>query len=171
MPDGGEGGSGSSSWVTSFCSPTGDRSLRSRLVYTEAAGNGGAYNYFLCRGRQEGTCDLPYLPVSEVEEMTARRFGAEQVDREFIDTIRAGVDEVLGETQQADIAMRANLAKQLKKLDVREERLLDLASDGELSTPKLKARLQTTALERGQVQERMGRTDADLARGAQTILV
>jgi site-specific DNA recombinase len=153
-----------------FCQRCHRAGRRSRLVYTEAAGNGGAYNYFLCRGRQEGTCDLPYLPVTEVEEMAARRFGAEQTDREFIDVIRTGVDEVLAESQEADIVMRANLAKQLKKLDVREERLLDLASDGELSTPKLKARLQTLALERGQVQERMERTDADLARGAQTIL-
>ena len=40
----------------------------SRLSYTEARGRSGRrYGYFLCRGRQDGICDLPYLPADGVE--------------------------------------------------------------------------------------------------------
>ena len=45
---------------------------RSRFVYTEAKGKGGTYAYYLCRGRQDGHCDMPYLPVSLVEDYVER---------------------------------------------------------------------------------------------------
>lgn len=39
-----------------------------RFVVMRAEGNGGEYFYFLCRGRQQGLCDMPYLPVEVVEK-------------------------------------------------------------------------------------------------------
>lgn len=46
----------------------------SRLIYTEATGrNGQRYGYYLCRSRQEGTCDLPHLAVARVEDAIAAR--------------------------------------------------------------------------------------------------
>jgi len=34
------------------------------------------YGYFLCRGRQDTTCDLPHLPVKELERAVAREVRA-----------------------------------------------------------------------------------------------
>jgi site-specific DNA recombinase len=142
----------------------------SRLVFIQAESKGSTYNYYLCRGRQEGVCDLPYLPAAEVEDAASRCFAAEQERPDFLASLRTQVEGAMAENTELDQEMRSNLAKQLKKLDVREERLLDLASDGELSTPKLRARLATIALERGALEERLTRTDADFERGAKTLL-
>ena len=142
----------------------------SRLVFVQAESKGSVYNYYLCRGRQDGVCDLPYLPASEVEDAAARCFAAEQERADFLATLRTQVEDAMVENTELDQEMRANLSRQLKKLDVREERLRDLASDGDLSTPKLRARLATVALERGALEERISRTDADFERGARTLL-
>lgn len=51
-----------------FCQRCNHEGRTSRLIYTEVRGrNGDYYAYFVCRGRQDGDCDLPYLPVSQVE--------------------------------------------------------------------------------------------------------
>lgn len=40
-----------------------------RLIYTEARGRGGDYyGYYICRGGQLKQCELPHLPVAQVEE-------------------------------------------------------------------------------------------------------
>ncbi len=56
------------------CYRTADQRL-SRLVYTEARGrNGTYYGYYLCRSRQQGLCDLPHLPVDQVEDAVRRNY-------------------------------------------------------------------------------------------------
>jgi site-specific DNA recombinase len=37
-----------------------------------AMGNGGEYFYFFCRGRQEGSCDAPYLNVHAALPLSSR---------------------------------------------------------------------------------------------------
>jgi len=66
--------------------------------------------------------------------------------------------------------MRASLRKQLATLDAREDKFLDLAADQELTTDKLKERIRSIKLERASIEEGLGRTDAQITRGAQTLL-
>ena len=138
----------------------------SRLVFIQVMSKGLVYDYFICRGRQEGVCDLPSLPVAEVEGAVARSIAAERLAPDFSARLRGLVRDAVTESKSADRAMRDTLAKQVKVLDTREERLLDLASDGQLNTPKLKARLQELTLQRASLQERLDHTDEDLERGA-----
>lgn len=153
-----------------FCGRCAAEGRTSRLIFTEITGNGGTYQYFICRARQDGLCDLGSLPLAEIEAAIARRFAALELPQDFIDTVRAEVLTVLEDSQEADIQVRANLTKQLKKLDDREERFLDLAADDELSTKKLRERIRTIKLERASIQERLDRTDTQITRGAQTLL-
>lgn len=141
----------------------------SRLVFSEVVGNGGTYAYYICTGRQSGLCGLPSLPLAEVERAVAKSFGGEQLGGDFLDQLKAEVRDTVRQATEHQVEMRASLAKQIKKLDIHEERLLDLAADGELSTPKLKQRLQQIKLERADLQERLEHADIGLARGAQTI--
>ncbi|MBF6177720.1 hypothetical protein [Nocardia otitidiscaviarum] len=46
-----------------FCDRCARHERTSRLIYTEAKGRGGTYEYFFCRMRKEGVCDLPFLPA------------------------------------------------------------------------------------------------------------
>jgi site-specific DNA recombinase len=153
-----------------FCGRCADAGRTSRLIFTQVHGNGGLYEYFLCRGRQGTECDLPSLPLAEVESAIARTFGQLELPHDFIDTVRTHVMTVLEESQEADREARARITKQLKKLDAHEERLLDLAADNELNTGKLRERLRTLTLDRARLQESLDRTEADITRGVETIL-
>ena len=153
-----------------FCGRCDRAGRQSRLVFTQTVGNGGTYDYFICTGRRQGACDLPSLPIKEVEWATQRALASEALATDFVDQLKEDVSQAIAETRQADIEMRNNLAKQIKKLDLREERLLDLASNGDLATSKLRARLQEITLERGALEESLTRTDADLHKGAATLL-
>jgi site-specific DNA recombinase len=60
-----------------FCQRCHEVGRTCRLIYTEARGrNGELYGYFRCRGRQEGVCDLPYLPTAQVEQAVEREYAA-----------------------------------------------------------------------------------------------
>ncbi len=48
-----------------------------RMIYTEAENRSGQlYGHFLCRGRQESTCNLPHLPAKDVERAVPREVKA-----------------------------------------------------------------------------------------------
>jgi hypothetical protein len=58
-----------------YCNRCRTQERINRIIYTEVTGrNGNVYYYFLCRGRQEGICDLPYLPVEIIERAIAEHF-------------------------------------------------------------------------------------------------
>lgn len=57
-----------------FCDRCHQAGRTSRLIYTEATGKTGQrYSYFLCRGRQDGLCDLPHLSAELVEQAAASK--------------------------------------------------------------------------------------------------
>jgi site-specific DNA recombinase len=39
-----------------------------RLIYTRTKGHGGTYEYFVCRGRQDGICTQPHQRGIAVEQ-------------------------------------------------------------------------------------------------------
>ncbi|MBR7835751.1 zinc ribbon domain-containing protein [Actinospica durhamensis] len=58
-----------------------------------AVGNGGEYFYWFCRGRQQGLCDMPYIPIDVLEEAVARYYGDVLVlEPEWLTAVREGVD-------------------------------------------------------------------------------
>lgn len=118
-----------------YCERCHQRSTISRLIYTEATGkNGQRYSYFLCRGRQEGYCDLPHLPSADVEAEIVRHYAHRfDLNQAFTDETKHIIGQALDEAQQLAADLRAKLAA---KLDQREERLIDLAADGTLPAPR-----------------------------------
>ena len=103
-----------------------------RFIVQRAAGNGGEYFYFYCRGRQEGLCDVPYLNVQAVEQEVIRHFATVSFSDEFKATVRERLDEALAGDLGSSQAVRDRLAAQLGALDTKEDNLLDLAADAEL---------------------------------------
>jgi site-specific DNA recombinase len=154
-----------------YCQHCHVQGRRSRLVFSQNRGNGGIYYYFICTGRQQGLCNLPSLPASEIEAQVARQFALLELPHDFVEKIRSDIEAALGDVQELDRRTRANFAKEIHKLDVREEHLLDLASDGELVTSKLKERLRNIKLQRDVLKEKLERTDAQIARGAAAMLI
>ncbi len=153
-----------------YCQKCFEKGTLSRLVFSQIKGSGGVYDYFICRGRQEGICDLTSLPVAEVEEKIARHFADIGLPADFIERIRGDIEDAVAATQVADREMRGNIARQLKTLDRREEQLLDLAADPDFVTEKLKDRLRVLALERAALRETLTQTDSKIERGVATIM-
>jgi site-specific DNA recombinase len=132
-----------------FCQRCHRDGRTSRLIYTEVRGrNGDYYAYFVCRGRQDGVCDLPYLPVAQVECGIERDYLTLRLDDKFIETFRELLVESMNE-QQANVQfLHDTLRKQLAKLDIQEERLLGLAADDAMPKVKIKGRLNKLAMDR-----------------------
>ncbi|WP_246576737.1 zinc ribbon domain-containing protein [Actinospica durhamensis] len=64
-----------------------------RFIVQRAVGNGGEYFYWFCRGRQQGLCDMPYIPIDVLEEAVARYYGDVLVlEPEWLTAVREGVD-------------------------------------------------------------------------------
>jgi site-specific DNA recombinase len=152
------------------CYRTADRRV-SRLVYTEARGrNGEYYGYYLCRSRQQGLCDLPHLPVDQVEDAVRRSYIGLCIPDDFATEVRAELEATIADQQQLTRDLHESLGKQLLKLGAREERLIDLAANGALSKTKIQERANAIQIERARIRASLADATAELEVGAQRLL-
>jgi site-specific DNA recombinase len=99
---------------------------KSRLCLTLANGNGGAYLYYFCSGRQRGNgCPQPYMLADDVEEAVVEFYRAVQLEPERVEKLR--------------VRLTAELARQRKGRE-REAR-------------RQEARLERLAAERGKLMQ------------------
>jgi site-specific DNA recombinase len=153
-----------------FCGRCDRRGRTARLIYTEAKGrNGQYYGYFLCRGRQDGECDLPHLPAWQVEEAIEQHYQALSLPEGFTEAVRALLDTTMADQQQLTRECQERLRRQLAKLDAREARLIDLAADGLLDRSKILARSNAIQTERVRLEASLADTGAELAVGAERL--
>ncbi len=153
-----------------FCDRCHGAGRTARLIYTEATGrNGKRYCYFLCRGRQEGLCELPHLPAEQVEQAIVDHYATLSLPAEFVADVRTVLSEALADQQASTKEMHAGLTRRLKELDTKEERLLDLATDGELPQAKIKARLRRIRTDRARIEASLTATGAELAVGVEVL--
>jgi site-specific DNA recombinase len=154
-----------------FCQRCHESGRMSRLIYTEASGrNGELYAYFFCLGRREELCDLPYLPVAQVERGIEADYATLQLAPAFIDEVQELVRATMTEQKESVQFLHDTLRKQLARLDVQEERLIDLAADGSLPQSKIRARLNKLALDRNGIQAGLARTGDELKAGSDLLM-
>lgn len=138
----------------------------SRLIYTEARSHTGrVYEYFVCRSRQDGTCDLPHLPAALVEKAIIAHYATLRLPPDFASDLNTLLESVLSDQQGTIHASHANLKAHIVDLDQREERLLDLAADGTLSQTKIKIRLHQIRTDRATAEKALSSVAAELAAG------
>jgi site-specific DNA recombinase len=152
-----------------FCDRCRKAGRTSRLIYVEAKGRGGTFPYYLCRGRQDRVCNLPYLPVALVEDAVARYYGGLRLEEDFLAETAALIEDVMREKQQTIRDLHDGYRKQLRALDVKEERLLDLATDSKLPQDKIHARLRRIQIDRERAEEGLKETGQQLAVGAEIL--
>ena len=153
-----------------FCARCQAAGRTGRLIYTEAKGRtGGIHPYFFCRLRQTKTCDLPYLPMHQVERAIEAHYQTLALPGDFIDSVQAALRETMEQQQESTQALHDTLRRQLARLVVQEERLVDLAADGSLPQGRIRARLNKIALDRQSIEEKLGRTGDELAAGAELL--
>ena len=152
---------------TLWCQRCHEQGRRHRLIITKATGQRGVdYFYFLCRGRQEGECDLPYLPIEHVEDAVLQYWAGQRLSEGFIARVRENVQATLTETTASARLLCEQLTTQLAKIDRQEENLLDLAADASLATDKVRSRLTQLQAQRKEIKARLTDGDERLAQGA-----
>ena len=133
---------------TLFCDECGGR-----LIFSRNRGRGGVYDYFVCRGKQVGTCSQPWHPVELVEDALVRRYAQIQLPHERIERIRGVITRrVSGLTELSDREI-ARAKRQLARLLDQEEKLLnkhyeDRISDALFDREQARLRKQRAAAER-----------------------
>ncbi|MGC4192917.1 MAG: recombinase family protein [Thermomicrobiales bacterium] len=153
------------------CGRCHDAGRKRQLVYTQAVNRHGTmYTYYLCIGSQHHVCDLPHLPVALVEEAVLREVQRLQLTPEAITTMREEVATRLDQRLNAEREAHTRVQKELVALDVKEERLLDLAADGTLTTSKVQDRLRTIQVQRTTLNHRLATTADIVQQEADTLL-
>ena len=141
----------------------------SQLIYSRPVNRAGrVYEYYTCTNR--AGCGLPHLPVAEIEDALAREVATLRIPIEEVAALRKRVADSLEHQQAAEQETRRRLKKELARLDVKEERLLDLAADGGLVGKKLRKRLRDLQTRRAVVRQQLECTDEQLRREADTVL-
>lgn len=138
-----------------------------RLIYTEATGRSGRrYGYFLCRARQDGLCDLPYLAAERVEDAVTDHYTTLQLPENFTTEVRTQLDITLADEQANVRELHTSFTRRLKDLDERESRLIDLAADGSLPQNKIRTKLHELHIDRQRIEASLAVTGEELAVGA-----
>jgi hypothetical protein len=147
-----------------WCRRCGKRFLLQRAV----GRHGGEYYYFFCKGRQDGTCDHPYVPVEKMEATIERYYAARiRLPEDFQAEIRALVDEAVADNFSLTDEMRAQYQRRLEALDKKESYLLDLAAEEGWPKEKLREKIASTRKEREQIEAELSdaRKQLDTGKG------
>ena len=141
-----------------------------RFIVQRALGNGGEYFYWLCRGRQKGLCDMPYIPIDVLEEAVVRYYGDTLTPgSEWLEAVRAGVREAVTAERGLPDDLREQYEKRLEALDRKESYFLDLAAEEEWPKTKLRERLSAVRQEIADIRRTLERADQHLELGQQIL--
>ena len=146
------------------------RGDRRRMIVQHATNrHGNVYRYFFCNGRFDHICEMPYIPIEQVEEAVEDHYATVRFTPEFIATMRSELATMVDEQQTTTKLLQAQLTKQLRALDTKENNLIDLAADGSLPQGKIKARLREITQQRDRLTTRLHDVDESLSTGADII--
>ncbi len=150
-----------------FCQRCHNAGRTARLIYTEATGkNKTRYGYFLCRARQDGLCDLPYLPAERIEQAVIQHYVTLQLPADFAQSVRTQLEEAVADDQTSVKQLHATFTRRLKSLDEQESRLIDLAADASLPQAKIRSKLHELHKDRQRIQAGLANTSEQLSVGA-----
>jgi site-specific DNA recombinase len=133
--------------------------INRRLILLNATSRQGVkYPYFICRGTQDHTCDIPYSTVDRVEDAVAEHYRTVTLDPRFVAAVRTVMQGALDD----QVAARRLLRKQV-------DNLIDLAADGGLDTGKVRIKLREITRNRTNLTNELATLDGDLKPGLDLI--
>ncbi len=143
---------------------------RRRLILRPSTGKSGRrYFYFICRGNQEGGCDLPSLPVDKVERAVVDHYAVVAISGEHRKKLETLAADAVADAHSATARLRTSLRAQLADLDRQEDRYLDLIGDPDWPQDKIKARLQKVREDKQKTAHQLDNVLDDLTPGQEAL--
>ncbi len=137
-----------------------------RYIIQRAVGNGGEYFYWLCRGRQDGQCDQPYIPIEAVEEAVEQHYArVTWLSPEALVVVREAVAAAVATDSSLPPDTRERLERRLLAIDKKEDYYLDLAAEEGWPKAKLRSKIDNLRDERQQIRRTLAHADRKLATG------
>ncbi|MGW4370130.1 recombinase family protein [Nocardia takedensis] len=153
-----------------FCGRCHRQGRTSRLIFTKATSHTGRkYDYFKCRVRQEGLCDLPHLPAHAIEDAITEHYRTAQLPKDFIEAVTAHLDDTVKDQQASTRELHASLNRQLTRLTEQEARLVDALADDTLPADQIRAKMRNIKIQRTRIQASLTDTGAELAIGEKVL--
>ena len=147
------------------------RCQRRLILRPSTSKTGRQYFYFICRGIQDHTCDLPALPVWKVEKAVEAHYTHVHITPADRATIERLATEAVHDSKETTAQLRKQLTTHLKELDTQEDRYLDLIGDSDWPQDKIKARIRRVREEQARIQHQLDNTGNELDTGRQLLLV
>lgn len=153
------------------CQRCHDRNIESRLLFTESKGrNGDKHQYYFCATRQrDKSCDLPFLPVWEVEDKIAPVFDEIAISEVFVADLNDKLDDALRAEHESVRESRLQLNKELASIVKRESRLIDAITEGLVTHDMAKAKMNELAVKKQGISRRLDKTVALLQQGVDVL--
>lgn len=148
-----------------------DRCQHRLIVQKTTNRHGQTYFYYFCRGRQDGACDQPYIPVETLEQAVVDYYITLDFPRDLAERLRDRLNQALERRLDSTVTLRAQLTKHLVELESREDNLLDLAADAAIPRDKLRAKLEAVQTERERCQRELEQLENEWEVGVQTLLL
>jgi len=148
-----------------------DRCKRRLMIMRGKGKRGDLYFYYICRGRQDHTCDLPYLKVADVEDAVERHYATVAIPAALRDRITQSLDNALADNVTVNEERRTQLKAQLAKLNTQEDQYIDLVGDPDWPKDKIAERLRRIRDDRARIERHLGQTERpDLDTGRTALL-
>ena len=152
-----------------WCWKCHQRQLESRMLMQKSKGNGGTYQYFFCRRRQQRECDTRYVESEAIEAAIIEYYDTLAFPADLADRVRSMMHETLDEEATATKERQHQLQLELDRLERQEANLVVLVADGSVPSSKAKKMLGDILRKRNQVQDQLGEGRERLAVGAELI--
>jgi site-specific DNA recombinase len=153
---------------TIWCGACHKAGLESRMVVSNNTGRGGTYRYFVCTHKQHG-CSAPYVHRDIAEEAIACHYRTIRLPVGTRADLRQQIETTLDDDRATALMMSNQAQRELAKLEVQEENLLDLAADGSVPSGKIRARLRAIEDRRERLQADLANVSIRLIEGAQVL--
>jgi hypothetical protein len=124
------------------------------------------YYYYFCGGREDKTCDQPYVPVEIMEQAVEAHYGhAVRLPDDFRAKVRALVEAAVATSHNLTDEMRNQYTRRLAKLDAKESYFLDLAAEEGWLKDTPRSKIETIRQERKQIRRELDQAEQQLDTG------
>ncbi len=141
------------------------REKNSRLIVQRTVNQyENEYLYFFCIDKQNsGPCRLSrHMAITDVEDLVIEHYKSVRLRPEFIETVRSSMDAALKEQKATQHEMRSHLGRQMKRIMVQIDNLLDLTAEGGIAAGRAKEKIRDLEYKRLDLDERLNSIHDDL---------